>query len=271
MGLETAVLHRNDHVWCPGGSGQALGHNPCLYISFIPAAASRWEGGGFSAGVWRLQYGPPVHVCVISEQDNTCHIEEGTCPRTSGVGDWSHVLTLEKGAWRPGTRPKELMSFTYPNLRPQGWTRGREGRVGGGCPAAPLPGPCQPVAPHLARCRPANLTMPATRGPQRGWPVAHCPLRPAVPLHVARCPLRGPLCLVHLPGAGLSVLVQCCCDNAANPTFLVFKWRTLIGTLRALAVLSLAQPPIVTLLAPGSAKNAPEKHRQRASVPSPLV
>eukprot|EP00661_Eupelagonemidae_sp_cell13_P019939 gene19939-biopygen7023 len=76
MGLETAVLHRNDHVWCPGGSGQALGHNPCLYISFIPAAASRWEG----AGVWRLQYGPPVHVCVISEQDNTCHIEEGTSP-----------------------------------------------------------------------------------------------------------------------------------------------------------------------------------------------
>eukprot|EP00661_Eupelagonemidae_sp_cell13_P024443 gene24443-biopygen8944 len=73
MGLETVVLHRNYHVWCPDGSGQALGHNPCLYISFIPAAASRWEGG---AGVWRLQYGPPVHVCVISEQDNTCHIEE---------------------------------------------------------------------------------------------------------------------------------------------------------------------------------------------------
>eukprot|EP00661_Eupelagonemidae_sp_cell13_P013968 gene13968-biopygen5073 len=38
MGLETAVLHRNDHVWCPGGSGQALSHNPCLYIFFIPAA-----------------------------------------------------------------------------------------------------------------------------------------------------------------------------------------------------------------------------------------
>eukprot|EP00661_Eupelagonemidae_sp_cell13_P019563 gene19563-biopygen16062 len=44
MGLETAGLHRNDHVWCPGGSGQALGRNPCLYIFFIPAAASRWEG-----------------------------------------------------------------------------------------------------------------------------------------------------------------------------------------------------------------------------------
>eukprot|EP00661_Eupelagonemidae_sp_cell13_P018744 gene18744-biopygen17440 len=27
--------------WCPDGSGQALGHNPCLYISFIPTAASR--------------------------------------------------------------------------------------------------------------------------------------------------------------------------------------------------------------------------------------
>eukprot|EP00661_Eupelagonemidae_sp_cell13_P007852 gene7852-biopygen7583 len=37
--------------------------------------------GSAPAGVWRLQYGPPVHVCVISEQDNTCHIEEGTCPR----------------------------------------------------------------------------------------------------------------------------------------------------------------------------------------------
>eukprot|EP00661_Eupelagonemidae_sp_cell13_P023314 gene23314-biopygen22305 len=43
MGLETAVLHRNDHVWCSGGSGQALGHNPCLYIFFIlrPPAAGR--------------------------------------------------------------------------------------------------------------------------------------------------------------------------------------------------------------------------------------
>eukprot|EP00661_Eupelagonemidae_sp_cell13_P011439 gene11439-biopygen12412 len=44
MGLETAVLHRNDHVWCPGGSCQALGNNPCRYIFFIPAATSRWEG-----------------------------------------------------------------------------------------------------------------------------------------------------------------------------------------------------------------------------------
>eukprot|EP00661_Eupelagonemidae_sp_cell13_P023405 gene23405-biopygen13369 len=44
MGLETAVLHRNGHVWYPDGSGQALGHNPCLYIFLIPAGGGLWGG-----------------------------------------------------------------------------------------------------------------------------------------------------------------------------------------------------------------------------------
>eukprot|EP00661_Eupelagonemidae_sp_cell13_P022438 gene22438-biopygen7205 len=78
MGMETAGLHRNEHVWCPGGSGQGR-VSPWMEIPgipFRPVHCRKTQRGG----VWRLQYGPPVHVCVMSERGNMCHIEEGTCP-----------------------------------------------------------------------------------------------------------------------------------------------------------------------------------------------
>eukprot|EP00661_Eupelagonemidae_sp_cell13_P015147 gene15147-biopygen20161 len=41
-------------------------------------------------------------MCVISEQDNTCHIEEGTCPRLGGPGGLGGPDRLAGRAGWPG-------------------------------------------------------------------------------------------------------------------------------------------------------------------------
>eukprot|EP00661_Eupelagonemidae_sp_cell13_P010741 gene10741-biopygen16813 len=111
MSLETNLLHRNDHV-------------------------------SFPAGVWRLQYGPPVHVCVISERGNMCHIEEGTCSRAGRTGRVSRAGWVGRAGWAG------RVFAVFPFLAADGRRRRATAHVSGCSPpraVAHAPHPATPI------------------------------------------------------------------------------------------------------------------------------
>eukprot|EP00661_Eupelagonemidae_sp_cell13_P024778 gene24778-biopygen20917 len=105
-----------------------------MEIPGIPSTHLHCPGKLRLAGVWRLQYGPPVHVCVISERKNMCHIEEGPCP-------WVWV----KGSppWLKGSLPwlKESLPWLKGSLP---WLKGSLPWLKGSLPWLKVSPPARP-------------------------------------------------------------------------------------------------------------------------------